>query len=207
MEEETRRKPNYIYFQTGGGLVQNESERGGIGYGKFGFEYRILPFIGLGIGASLSNQRTVDNPKGLSDLLLVGAIINSNPTRTSTSNNNSSSNSNVETIFNFFIINFFLTQTIFTYQYSSLHFDVNFHLNKDNFFDPYIGIGLITGSCFGSISCRIEGGEVRTGIQFNFENNFIYTQIQTQKISIIYEFDSSTYPNFMASIGAGVRFK
>lgn len=200
-EEKEKRKTYYLYSHGNTGIADTEYEKGKIQSIKIGLEYRPNPFFGIGLGASNNNLSLTskDNSSGaiLAYLLLTAPIVN-----------RSSTMSDQTVMANRLLLAAFLFQpSNYNYRYNALHLDFNFHLNKDNFFDPYIGIGAIAGICGSSSPCSISGGELKLGTQLNFETFFTFFQVQGQVITIkesgIGSFQSQ---NKIASIGIGARF-
>ena len=81
-------------------------------------------------------------------------------------------------------------------------------MNGEKTFDPYIGIGVIGGSCTGVVKCTITGGELRLGLQINFNRMFIFIQAQGQTLNFKEEGNTvvSNASNGMGIFGLGVRF-
>ncbi|MDX1958695.1 MAG: hypothetical protein SFU98_08990 [Leptospiraceae bacterium] len=189
----------YISLQGSGGNVTAPVEKGTAASGKFGFEYRPIPYIGFGMGLS-NNNLTLKSSEDLTSLLLLPILFS-----TPSSSSSSSSSSTLNLIF---LLPLLTSNQSTNFSYNTLNLDFNFHMNKDRLFDPYIGIGLIGGSCAGASACTISGGEGRLGLQLNFGTFFTYLQGQYQALTIgaREEQPAVNFSNTLGTLGIGVRF-
>jgi hypothetical protein len=155
-----------------------------------GFEYRLNPYIGFGLGGGMNNW-AVKSEIDRQGILL--ALVASGGISTSTA-----------------LPSLLLSSpTTYNVQYNHYAANFNFHMNGDKTFDPYIGIGAIGGSCTGSIGgCTVLGAEGRLGLQINFTRFFVYLQGQGQSLNFKQEGNPlvSNATNFMGTFGLGVRF-
>jgi hypothetical protein len=200
-ESEENEKKIYIYFQGSRGNSETEFERGKISSPKLGFEYRLNPMFGIGLG--LSNNILKLESKDTSSGPLLGYLLLTAPIT-----NRTAGISDERIMANRTILAALLSAPIaYNYRYTSMHLDFNFHFNRAKFFDPYLGIGFIAGTCGISYPCTVTGGELKAGTQFNFETFFTYFQVQGQMIRIK-EPGIGTFPtqNLIGSLGIGVRF-
>lgn len=195
--KESKEKKIYFYFQGASGFSETEFEKGKIHSPKLGFEYRFTPFFGIGLGLSHNslNLTEKDTSSGaiLAYLLLTAPITNR------------SANIIDDTIMSdrLQLASNLIAPQNYYYRYNALQVDFNMHFNKSNFFDPYLGFGIIAGK--GNVT--VIGGEIKSGIQLNFETFFTYAQLQGQVLKLRESTeDSFQSRNLIGSIGAGVRF-
>jgi hypothetical protein len=181
----------YLYLQGSRGNSNLHILQGTISSGKIGVEYRLTPYIGLGFGINGNNSTFTEKPRAidvLQVLLYSGYIVNSGTITTLLP-----------------IINNLQPRT-FNINYTTASADFNFHFNGDRRFDPYIGMGLFGGTCSGGGRCNVGGGEVKLGLQINFETFYIFGQGQYQSLVLAYINSSANMINAMGSIGVGARF-
>lgn len=195
-----KEKKWYVYLQGSAGNAGTEFEKGTVQSGKLGFEYRILPFfgIGLGVGNNKLNLTSRDSSSGL----ILAYLLLSAPYTTTTPESTQSAQTN-----RLFLATILAAPVSYNYSYSTAQVDFNFHFNQDKFFDPYAGLGLIAGICGPAYPCSITGGEFKLGSQFNFDSFFLFLQGQAQLLTIkesgLPAFQSQ---NLIGSLGAGFRF-
>ena len=190
----------YVYMQGSAGSAATEFEKGKAQGGKLGFEYRILPFFGIGFGLG-NNKLDLTSRDSSSGLVLAYLLLNA-PYTTTTPESRQSAQTN-----RLFLAALLAAPTNYSYSYSTAQLDFNFHFNQDKFFDPYAGIGLIAGICSPAYPCSITGGEFKLGSQFNFDSFFLFLQGQAQLLTI----KESGLPGFQSqnligSLGVGFRF-
>ncbi len=195
------RKKTYLYLQGGSGGAATQYENGIAKFGKFGFLYRVSPFFGLGF--SVGNNSLDLKSKDTSSSLAIANLL--------LSAYNASGTSPVDQILFAKLLDspnaFFYLSNSFYYSYNTAQLDFNFHFNREKFFDPYIGFGIIGGSCSGKYPCSVRGGELKLGTQLNFESFFIFIQLQGQIINIK-EPGFSSFPSqhSIGSLGIGIKF-
>ncbi|HMY67796.1 MAG TPA: hypothetical protein PK453_20015 [Leptospiraceae bacterium] len=185
----------YVYLNGGAGNTNTQYEKGTVSNGKLGFEYRPIPYIGLGMGIAGSNL-AVKEKQSSADLLLPLLLL-------SGSSSSSSSSSFLTTII---LLDMLSSGGTSKLSYNTLNLDFNFHMNQDKTFDPYIGIGVIGGSCTGAATCTVTGGEGRLGVQFNFSTFFFFLQGQYQSLSFKAADSGVNATNTIGSLGLGARF-
>jgi len=183
----------YVYLNGGAGNTNTQVEKGTVSNGKLGFEYRPIPYIGLGMGIAGSNL-AVKEKQSTADLLFPFILL---------SGSSSSSSSFLTTLI---LLDMLSSGGTAKLSYNTLNLDFNFHMNQDKTFDPYIGIGVIGGSCTGSATCTVTGGEGRLGIQFNFNTFFFFLQGQYQSLSFKAADSGVNATNTIGSLGLGARF-
>ncbi len=163
----------YWFFQGGGGSAASGSFSGTAFNGQMGFEYRETKTVGYGISIGGTQLNMKQKSSGLDEntLLLLLAV----PRQKS-----------ANALQALLLMNG--VGSLFGAENSGISLgtgalNLNFHLNGDSFFDPYIGFGLVGGSCLGS-SCSVGGGEAKLGIQFNYDTFFYYLEGRGQSLSI-----------------------
>lgn len=182
----------YWFFQGGGGSATSGSFSGTAFNGQIGFEYRETKTVGYGISIGGTQLNMKQKSTGLDEntLLLLLAVPRQN---------------SANALQALLLMNG--VGSLFGAENSGISLgtgalNLNFHLNGDSFFDPYIGFGLVGGSCLGS-SCSVGGGEAKLGIQFNYDTFFYYLEGKGQSLSItgIGQTNIGT-----GALGIGMRF-
>ncbi|MBP9886931.1 MAG: hypothetical protein KBF93_11590 [Leptospiraceae bacterium] len=181
----------YFYVAGGGGKATSFGVNAVTAGGQTGFEYRPNPYLGFGLGVGASNwavKTETDYQKNLfiiagSGIISRGAALYLLPIAAA-------------------------SRSEYTITYNNYQANFNFHMNGEKTFDPYIGIGVIGGSCTGVVKCTITGGELRLGLQINFNRMFIFIQAQGQTLNFKEEGNTvvSNASNGMGIFGLGVRF-
>jgi hypothetical protein len=196
--QESEPKKWYTYIHGGAGTVNTPLEKGNLTSGKLGFEFRPIPYIGFGLGLGANQMKLKSKESPLTGILPLVLILGTSPS------GGSSSGGNV--FLPLLLLTALSTPSSVAVDYNNLGLDFNFHMNKDNQIDPYIGLGLIGGSCAGGVVCTVTGGEVRLGLQVNFDTFFTFFQLQAQSLSFKLEGGSVNSSNKLASFGVGARF-
>ena len=94
-------------------------------------------------------------------------------------------------------------KTKFPFHTGGINF--NFHLNKDRFLDPFIGVGVLYGTCGDYEFCNVNGTLGRLGLQLNFDNWFVFVQGQYRALRFSAKVQDSNLTNLDASVGIGFR--
>jgi hypothetical protein len=94
-------------------------------------------------------------------------------------------------------------KTNFPFHTGGLNF--NFHINKDRFLDPFIGVGVLYGTCGDYEFCNVNGTVGRLGLQLNFEKWFLVFQSQYRALRFSAKVQDSNLTNLDASVGIGFR--
>lgn len=180
----------YFYLGGGGGKADSFGISAKTTSGQVGFEYRLNPYIGFGLGGGMNNWavKTETDRQGIFLAFIAS--------------DRSSVSSNLP-------VYFLITPTRYEVKYNHYSANFNYHINGDKTFDPYIGIGVIGGSCTGSIGgCTVLGAEGRLGLQINFTRFFVYLQGQGQSLNFKQDGNPlvSNATNFTGTFGLGVRF-
>ncbi|HNN06727.1 MAG TPA: hypothetical protein PKN56_24450 [Leptospiraceae bacterium] len=182
----------YWFFQGGGGSAASGTFSGTAFNGQMGFEYRETETVGYGLSIGGTQLNMKQKSAGLDEnsLLLLLAVPGQN-----------SANALQALLLMNGVSSLFGTENS-GISIGTGALNLNFHLNGDSFFDPYIGFGLVGGSCLGS-SCSVGGGEAKIGMQFNFDTFFYYLEAKGQSLSItgIGQTNIGT-----GSLGIGMRF-
>ncbi len=186
----------YFYLQGGGGKMETKAETGKTDTGKAGLEYRPFPFLGIGLSYSESSSglKAKSNPL---DYIIPYYLIQSELSRGQDAS---------RSILFYSLIDSVNSRRVFNFHYNSGAVDLNFHLNGDSTFDPYIGFSFFGGSCIGKdTKCDVKGGEGRLGIQFNIDSFFFYIQVQRQQTAFSGNGKIDAVSD-LGSAGLGVRF-
>ncbi len=144
-----------VYGLGGSGVSTAEFDKGKTSYIKFGVEYKINKYFGIGSGVQNQNMtlRPSDNSGGLIALLFL-------PPTTQSSGSNSTSSSS--SFLNLLFLSALTAPSSYTYNLALLSLDFNLHLRGDKTVDPFVGLSLLGGSCVGSAAqCTATGGEFR----------------------------------------------
>ncbi len=212
-QESSSNKKWYIYLQGGRGQIQNDNRDAPLGSRKLGLEYRINPWIGLGAGISGSRIHPEEGGrKGERDhspnpLLLLWVLSQSNFMNQWNGINSNSQQTENLILLGYLVGNKFRDKEGPQFNYRTVSLDFNFHMNKDNTFDPYIGVSALAGRCGRESDCRVLGAEARLGLQVNFETFFTYIQAGTQTLKFQGEHGGSEKAqSIIGSLGVGVRF-
>jgi len=194
-EEAAPKKANpynwYFYVAGGGGKATSFGMNAVTAGGQVGFEYRPNPYLGFGLGVGASNWAvTLERDYQKEFLVLAGSGIVSRGALL------------------FLLPISASTRSSYNITYNNYQANFNFHMNGEKTFDPYIGIGIIGGSCTGVVKCTITGGELRLGLQINFSRVFLFIQAQGQTLNFKEQGNSivSNASNGMGILGLGVRF-
>jgi hypothetical protein len=108
----------YVYMQGSAGSAATEFEKGKAQGGKLGFEYRILPFFGIGFGLG-NNKLDLTSRDSSSGLVLAYLLLNA-PYTTTTPESRQSAQTN-----RLFLAALLAAPTNYSYSYSTAQLDFN----------------------------------------------------------------------------------
>lgn len=184
-----------VYISGIKGKTKAEYEEGELSAVKAGYFYRLTPNLRLGGGVSSGNFYLQSDSRSSSLLISALAL------------NQGSNGGYGAANFLLFMTGIFDATYKDIYRYNVINLDFNFHPLKNSNFDPYIGGGIIGGSCGDLIfNCTLFGFGLRGGLQYNFSNVFLFAQGEIQALRVTSEFGQTIIQNKLPSIGVGIRF-
>lgn len=198
----------YIYASGGIGQMNTIYENISTRHGRYGGEYRFIPYIGVSLGISHSQIHEKIKFAGRMDMIYSGNKELWVPTLMFNYFNNNGDLQNTLDFTQLIKNSYYFIPSSYIYNIHTLDVGLKFYPLKGGFFDPYIGIGVGTGNCGSGESCSITKLSEKIGIQFNFGKFFTYAQIEAQSARFQFsdQSESFTGTDKLGLLGVGIRF-